>query len=127
MQVFDSFYMLAHFIIRNLEQNPDSEMDEIDRQLQILMNNLKTPTKDFSTTCFKCCGVVGLNQGCTSMGKDYHISCLTCITCHKNLHNTEFRTTFSSEVFCGSCYDKVQYLRYYCHIFVNRGAFMWTF
>ena len=85
-------------------------MDEIDRQLEILMNNLKTPSSEFSTTCNKCCGVIGLNQGCASMGIDYHISCFTCITCGSNLHGREFRATLSTEVYCSTCYDQVMSL-----------------
>ena len=98
---------------RKNSSNSNGDMDEIDRQLEILMNNLKTPSSQFSTTCNKCCGVIGLNQGCSSMGIDYHITCFTCLTCGKNLHGNEFRATLSTEVYCNLCYDKVIRQRIY--------------
>lgn len=92
------------------EQNSKAEAD-VDQLTAILMSNLNDGTaveikqQDFKATCFKCKQpILMADSACSAMGNYYHISCLCCTKCNKQIHGEEFMVVGETDPYCSKCY-----------------------
>ena len=57
------------------------------------------------------------------MGYNFHIKCLVCLKCNKNLHGGEFIVMNTDDPYCQSCYEAVSSqssqisMQFHCEIF----------
>lgn len=56
--------------------------------------------------CHKCnLPIEGYDSACSAMGYNFHIKCLVCLKCNKNLHGGEFIVMNTDDPYCQSCYE----------------------
>jgi len=85
-------------------------MDEIDRQLAILMNNLSAPLSEKQRLCEKCMALLDEEMGIWRNGRFFHRNCFTCSACHKVLgESDEFKFSATTDtVYCSACFEQNQ-------------------
>lgn len=109
--------------------NPAAEK-QVDELTSALMTNLENGTASDGPVatvkaeslgnCHKCnlpiegydsaCSGMNLKsgcdlRGCEAMGYNFHIKCLVCLKCNKNLHGGEFIVMNTDDPYCQSCYE----------------------
>ena len=58
--------------------------------------------------CHKCKKPIdGYENACSAMGYYFHIECLCCLKCGKNLHGGEFVVMGTDDPYCHECYENV--------------------
>jgi hypothetical protein len=91
---------------------------EVDNLTSKLMTDLENGTAAQPNTnanagpesigdCHKChLPILGHDEACSAMGYNFHIKCLCCLKCGKNLHGQEFIVMGTDDPYCQPCYEK---------------------
>uniref|UniRef100_F6U088 Zyxin n=1 Tax=Ciona intestinalis TaxID=7719 RepID=F6U088_CIOIN len=89
-------------IPKDIKKNSEEELDFLTNNL---LKNMENPRdEEFYGYCERCNGVVeGENVGCTAMDRTFHITCFTCLKCHRNLHGEQFYCV-DKDPWCDKCY-----------------------
>ena len=81
----------------------EDELDALTDILALSLNNSNDPS--FFGVCAKCRGTIASEANCcTAMGEKYHVTCLTCVSCSKQLMGTEFFCV-GRDTYCETCYE----------------------
>ena len=60
--------------------------------------------------CHKCKkDIDGYENACSAMGYYFHVECLCCLKCGKNLHGGEFIVMGTDDPYCHDCYENVSF------------------
>jgi len=94
-------------------KNPEAEK-EVDDLTERLMTSLESGSKieagendsGIIGQCYKCKkDICGYENACSAMGHYFHIECLCCLKCGKNLHGGEFIVMGTDDPYCHDCYE----------------------
>uniref|UniRef100_H2ZIL0 LIM zinc-binding domain-containing protein n=1 Tax=Ciona savignyi TaxID=51511 RepID=H2ZIL0_CIOSA len=89
-------------IPKDIKKNSEEELDFLTNNLLKNMENPKS--EEFYGYCERCNAVVeGEGVGCTAMDRTFHISCFTCLKCHRSLHGEQFYCV-DKDAWCDTCY-----------------------
>jgi len=96
--------------------SPSKAEKEVDNLTSKLMTDLENGTAsnpssnsapDSIGDCHKChLPILSHEEACSAMGYNFHIKCLCCLKCGKNLHGQEFIVMGTDDPYCQPCYEK---------------------